>query len=220
MVRGKIFTNGTCQDRETPEWSSGVIAILLLLLLSVPLVKTARAQSTDSTRVRTARIEVVDRDVLPLDLSIRALRLSPPEVATASPSSTAAPINMERFIKSVAVWGPEPMSRTERWTWDTIPLADARARYDLSLQDGDPDLIRLILRHRAKRIYRPYPPSMYDTLTVARDGRVVPQHEFSRRFNIVFPDSLSRNAFLGAAGKLSTVEFAIKPFPPSALELN
>jgi hypothetical protein len=179
-----------------------------------------RAQSTDSTWVRTARIEVVDRDVFPLDLSIRTLWLSPSAVARAAPFSTATPINMERFINSVAVWGPEPTSRTEQWTWDKIPLTDARVKYDLSLQGGDPNLVRLFLQHGAERIYRPYPPSMYDTLAVARDGRVVPQHEFSRRFNIIFPDSTSRNAFLDEVGKLSTVEFAIKPIPPSVIELN
>ncbi len=169
--------------------------------------------------MRTARIEVIDRGVLPLDLSIRALRSTASEVA-AAPSSTAAPINMKRIINSVAVRGPEPMSRAERWTWDTMPVADARAKYDLSLKDGDPDLVQLMLHHRAKRIHRPMPPATYDTVAVGRDGRLVPQHDNSLWFNIVFPDSLRRNAFLDGAGKRSTIEFAIRPLPPSAFDLN
>jgi hypothetical protein len=127
---------------------------------------------------------------------------------------------MERFINSVAVWGPEPTSRTEQWTWDKIPLTDARVKYDLSLQGGDPNLVRLFLRYEAKRIYRPMSPATYDTVAVARDGRLVPQHDNSLWFNIVFPDSLSRNAFLEEASRLPSVNDAVKVPPPSAVHLD
>jgi hypothetical protein len=194
--------------------------LILVVLFGSAVGDTYAQQNPDSVWTRTAQIEMVNRAALPLDLSIRALKLSESEVSKAARAGAETSPNVGQLVDSVSIWGDEPSSRTERWRWNTVPATQAKATYDLSLSSGDSNLFRLLVRYQAVKIYRPMSPATYDTVAVARDGRLVPQHDNSLWFNIVFPDSMSRNAFLEEAARLPSVNDAYKLPPPSAVQLD
>lgn len=192
-------------------------SIVSILFASSPSPADAQPGAevdTSNVRSRMAIITAKNRSVLRMDLRLARVHFSLEQFRAVDPSTKAADIS--HYVRSAQVWTEEARTNQANRSSSTVR---GNAAQQFEVRVTDPLLRSALLRHPPKRIFRVFSPP-YDTQRVLKNGQVADLKDLSLHYNIIFPDSTHRNAFLGEVKSLSSLVEARKPLPPGRFGLD